>query len=631
MNVSKPRFQNRRIVLSECARPRAQQPSNDTTALNHGKPSVVSLLLRPGTASLRILKMRLGIAQLILACIIPAGVQTAGRAAAPSTTFCNPLDLDYRFQLDQPSRREAADPAVVFFDNEYWLFASKSGGYWHSTNFQNWIFVAGTNLLIEDYAPAPAVINHQLYYTAFNTRAIYRAENPRAGTWTKVGDLQFYADPDLFQDDDGRVYVYYGCSPNGGISGVELDPTNRFAEIGKPVLCFKCDPAHRGWEVPGDENTGDANGKIGDSWIEGAWMTKYLGKYYLQYSAPGTQFHSYADGVLVGNSPLGPFTYAPYSPFSHKPTGFASGAGHSGTFQDRAGHWWHISTITISQRHMFERRLGVYPAGFTADGQMFCHTYLGDYPQFLPGIQSDPTKNNQPAWMLLSYAKPAQASSTEAGFAAAHAFDEDIRTWWCAQSGNAGEWLQVDLGKTSRLSALQINFADEGSQTLGKLHDDAYQYVVEGSGDGQHWRKILDRSDNHRDAPHDYTELDYPVKARYVRLVNVHCPAGAKFSVSGFRIFGLAPGNAPAEAKNLTAQRHSDDPRKVTITWAPSAGAEFYIVRYGLAPDRLFENYQIYGSTTARINALNDGVGYYFTVDAANGSGITRTKTVRQF
>jgi hypothetical protein len=34
----------------------------------------------------------------------------AGKAAQPST-FCNPLNLLYRFSLESPSRREAADPA----------------------------------------------------------------------------------------------------------------------------------------------------------------------------------------------------------------------------------------------------------------------------------------------------------------------------------------------------------------------------------------------------------------------------------------------------------------------------------------------------------------------------------------
>ncbi len=556
------------------------------------------------------------------------GAITPVRAVDSDATFCNPLDLDYRFQLDQPSRREAADPTMVLFDNEYWLFASKSGGYWHSTNFQNWVFVDGKNLPIEDYAPAVVIIHHQLYYTAFNTHAIYRADDPRLGTWTKVGELKGYPDPDLFCDDDGRVYVYYGCSPNGGIDVAELDPANDFKVIGEPKVCFKCDPPHRGWEVPGEENVGDANGKIGDSWIEGAWMTKHDGKYYLQYSAPGTQYHSYADGVFVGDSPTGPFTYAPYSPFSHKPTGFATGAGHSSTFQDQAGNWWHIATITISKRHMFERRLGVYPAGFCADGQMFCNTYLGDYPQFLPGEKSNPTENNSPGWMLLSYAKTAEASSTLPGFAVSNAFDEDIRTWWSAATGNAGEWLKVDLGNICQIHALQINFADEGANALGKLHDDAYQYYVEASPDGKAWAKIVDRDDNRRDAPHDYAPLPHPVKARYVRLVNVHFPAGAKFSVSGLRIFGHGPGHLPEAVEQVAVQRNPGDPRKATVTWAPGLGAEFYIVRYGLAPDRLFENYQIYGATSAVLNALNDGVDYYFTVDAVNSTGIKRTKSM---
>lgn len=50
------------------------------------------------------------------------------------TTICNPVNLSYRFCLDTPSRREAADPTMVVFKGEYYLFASKSGGYFHSTD-----------------------------------------------------------------------------------------------------------------------------------------------------------------------------------------------------------------------------------------------------------------------------------------------------------------------------------------------------------------------------------------------------------------------------------------------------------------------------------------------------------------
>jgi xylan 1,4-beta-xylosidase len=557
---------------------------------------------------------------LVMAMALPGSIMVASGDEQP-VTYCNPLDLDYRFQLDDPTRREAADPAIVFCGGEYWLFASKSGGYWHSPDFRHWIFVDGKGLPIEDYAPAPAVINGRLYYTAFNTRKIFRADNPWTGTWTKVGDLKQYPDPDLFQDDDGKVYVYYGCSANGGINVVELDPANNFKEIGNPVVCLKCDPPHRGWEVPGNDNTA-----TGNTWVEGAWMTKHDGKYYLQYAAPGTQFHSYADGIFVGTTAKGPFTYAPYSPFSHKPTGFITGAGHSGTFQDAQGNWWRVVTMVISVRHMFERRIGLFPAGFCDDGQMFCNTWLGDYPEFLPGTKNVSPKNNSVGWMLLSYDKKAEASSERKDFPVANAFDENIQTWWSAETGKAGEWLKVDLGKACRINTLQINFADEGAQFHGKLLNDAYQYYVEASRDGSNWERIVDRSDNRRDAPQEYIQLDHPVRERYLRLVNVHCPAHACFSVSGFRVFGNGLGREPATVKNVTAQRNPNDGREATISWEPGKRAEFYIVRFGVAPGQLFDNYQVYSATNVDIHSLNSGVPYYFTVDAVNDSGVTRGK-----
>ncbi len=40
--------------------------------------------------------------------------------------------------------------------------------------------------------------------------------------------------------------------------------------------------------------------------IEGAWMTKHDGTYYLQYAGPGTEYNVYGDGVYESDSPLGP-------------------------------------------------------------------------------------------------------------------------------------------------------------------------------------------------------------------------------------------------------------------------------------------------------------------------------------
>jgi hypothetical protein len=413
---------------------------------------------------------------------------------------------------------------------------------------------------------------------------------------------------------------------------VELD-TQKFQPIGKELEVIHPDMQNRGWEVAGDNNLGKTAGDTAIKnflpWIEGPWMNKINGKYYLQYAAPGTQFKSYADGVFVSDSPMGPFKYAPYSPFSFKPTGFITGAGHSATFADKNGKFWHITTMDISVRQMFERRLALFPSGILQNGQLVTNTYLGDYPQFAPGTVKNTLQNNSPGWMLLSYNKPAKASSTLPSiglqnFNPSNAFDEEIRTWWAAANGNPGEWLEVDLTKNCRINAVQINFADQGAKALGRLQNDGYQYYVEASADDKNWETIIDRHDAARDEPHHYVQLDNPVKARYIKIINVHSPAESVFSLYDLRIFGSGLGKLPPKVNGLTARRDPADPRHASLSWTAAPNTDFYIVRYGIAPDHLFSNFQVYKSNTVNINSLNAGVNYYYTVDAVNDTGITQ-------
>jgi len=536
------------------------------------------------------------------------------------------MDLAYCFQNALPSRREAADPLVVVYRGEYWLFASKSQGYWRSKDFVNWTFVTQTGLPIDNYAPATLVIDDKLYWTAIDA-GIYTTDDPGKGEWRLVSDpsMKSPGDPALFRDDDGRVYLYSGCSDGGTIDGQELDPKNGFKPLGERKGFFKRDIANHGAEIFAEADAAPPY-KPDGAWIEGSWMTKHDGKYYLEYAAPATQFKSYNDGVYVGDHPLGPFTYVPYSPFSFKPTGFAAGAGHSATFRDLGGRYWHIATMTVSMRHMFERRLGVFPTWFTRDGQIVTDTYLGDYPQYAPGVVKDPSKGNLPGWMLLDYKKTATASSILDMHPIDAAFDEDMRTWWSARTGDPGEWLQVDLGKICRIDAAQINFADEGSTQLGRLQD-GYGYKLDVSMDGQKWETIVDRSKDMRDAPHDYVQLDKPIMARYARITNTHTPGGAKFSLSGLRLFGSGFGKAPGKVSGVQVNRDTDS-RQATISWQPIPGADGYIVRYGIAKDRLFSNYQVYDANTLHIHTLNAGTPYFFTVDAFNDTGVTKGTTV---
>ena len=550
--------------------------------------------------------------------------------AQKTSTFCNPLNLNYRFALTEPSRREAADPVIVLFKNDYYLFASKSGGYWFSDDLRDWTFVEPKGLPLEDYAPSVLILDGKMYYTAHRDKLLFETDDPKKGVWTKTADIGEYTDPMLFLDDDRRLYMYYGSSLDGGISVVELDPKQNFREISKPVKLMNADSQNHGWEGAGEDNLGYIRNGVNrvEPYIEGSWMTKRDGVYYLQYAAPGTIWKTYADGVYTSKYPNKDFVYQPYSPFSYKPGGFVGGAGHAGTFQDKQGNYWRVVTMIISVKHRSERRLGIFPAGFDKDGALRTETYLGDYPQFIPETIKNPLENNFAGWMLLSFGKKATASSTLENTLIENAFDEDIRTVWSAKTGDKGEFLIVDLGGVSRINAVQINFAEQDTTAHGRGSPIYQQYVLETSRDGKTWKLLIDKSQNLKDAPHDYIELKKFIKARFIRITNIKTAGGGKFAIRDLRVFGNALQAKPAEVKNFTVRRDEKDSRKAVLNWQPATNATNYIVRFGVSPKKLYNNYQVVKGNRLVMNGLNKNVKYYFSVDAVGESGVTKGKIV---
>jgi len=398
-------------------------------------------------------------------CVILSLIILMPGAAKSQQTFCNPLNISYRFTLDKPLRRAAADPVIVLFKYNYYLFATASGGYWYSKDMLKWKFITTKDLPFEKDAPAVAVINGSLYYMPLNSHIIYKADDPTIGKWQVYTDTFLLAigDPDFFQDSDGKVYLYYGCTNNDYLYAIQLDTNNKLSPIGKPVKVVRADPATRGWERPGDFNT-----MTDWPWTEAPWMTKHNGKYYYQYSAPGTQYKSYADGYYVGNNPLGPFAYSPISPFSAKPEGFITGAGHASTFKDKYGNYWRVVTMVISVKHIFERRLGLIPVTFDKDDNMIAHTTFADYPMVMPDHKIKNISEVYTGWMMLSCNKKVEVSSSLDSNQPPLAVNEEIRDYWSARTGDKGEWLNVDLGSISTVNAIQLNFAENNTQLFGR-------------------------------------------------------------------------------------------------------------------------------------------------------------------
>lgn len=557
-------------------------------------------------------------------------ILTCAFAQKKLQTFCNPLNLNYRFSIEKyDSHRTAADPLIVLYKDDYYLFASKSGGYWYSNDLRDWTFVEPQGLPLEDYAPSVLILDGKMYYTAHRDKLLFETTDPKKGVWTKTADIAEYADPMLFLDDDKRVYIYFGSSLDGGISVAELDPKQNFREISPRIQLMKADSANHGWEGSGEDNLGYIRSGVNrvEPYIEGSWMTKHNGTYYLQYSAPGTIWKTYADGVYTAKSPMKDFAYQPYSPFSYKTGGFIGGAGHAGTFQDKQGNYWRVVTMIVSVKYKFERRLGIFPAGFDADGVMRMNSYLGDYPQFFPTGNKNALDDNLAGWMLLSFNKKAAASSTLENTSIGNAFDEDVRTVWSAKTSDKGEFLTIDLGSIQKINAVQINFGEQDTTAKGRNPNIYQQYILEASNDGKTWQMLADKSKNTKDVPHDYLELENPVNARFVKITNYKTAAG-KFSIRDLRVFGRGNAPKPAEVKNITVRRNPDDGRKALISWDAANGGSGYVVRFGLSPKKLYGGYQIVKGNSLVTNGLNKNTVYYFSVDAYNESGVTRGKTV---
>jgi xylan 1,4-beta-xylosidase len=547
-------------------------------------------------------------------------VSCSGETPQEVKTYCNPLDLNYRFQFtDSTSYREAADPTMIRYSDKYILFVSHSGGYWYSDDLLGWEYLPVKSLPIEDYAPDAITINDTVYFSASATarKPFYYTTDPFRDNWTAMSDTLPFAvwDPHFFLDDDGQRYLYWGCSNILPIYGVRLN--SKMQAVTEPEILIEHNPDKYGWEVPGEQNELTSNG-----WNEGAWMTKYNNRYYLQYSAPGTEYKTYADGVYTSDSPLGPFEYETYSPFSYKPGGFAGGAGHSSTFQDNYGNYWHISTMSISVRHMFERRLGLFPAAFDKDGVLRTFTAFGDYPTIMPDRKIDFEKESLfKGWMLLSYKKKAEASSAMDNFPVNNAFDEDIRTWWSASTGESGEWLTVELDDNSTVNAIQVNFADNESNLKPDSKNISYRYRILASDDMKSWNVIADKSNNADDACHDYTELEIPVKAKYIKIENVRVPDG-KFSIYDLRIFGSREGKVPSTVDDFTVIREDADPGKARVEWPKDENATGYIIKYGIDKSKLYSSVMVYDTSSLMLTGLNKDVAYYFSIDAFNESGI---------
>ncbi|GAA4311881.1 family 43 glycosylhydrolase [Pontixanthobacter gangjinensis] len=572
-------------------------------------------------------------------------------------TYINPLDIDYTYMVYNSARnisyRSGADPAVIEFRGEYFMFVTRSFGYWHSKDLVNWEFIKPEKWFFEG-SNAPTAFNYKdsLVYFAGDPAgygSILYTDDPKKGDWKPVASISNnIQDSELFIDDDGKTYLYWGSSNVHPIRVKMLDKDDRMLETGVKKDLINLVEEEHGWERFGENNF---HPTLKEGYMEGASMTKHDGKYYLQYAAPGTQFNVYGDGAYVSDSPLGPFTYMPNNPMSFKPGGFTNGAGHGITVKQTNGQYWHFATMALASNSHWERRLGMFPTYFDEDGLMYTNTSYGDYPLYAP---SHPTKAGQHnGWMLLSYKGKVKVSSSEMQIVKSTSTDDDYevtqmpekttkegeilsevltdespKSFWVAEANNDQQWVEIEMLNPGKVYALQLNYHDHETGIYTRTEGLRHRFTIEVSEDGKNWNTVVDRSNSYEDTPNAYLVLNQPVKAKYVRYNNIEVP-GNNLAMSEIRVFGKGFGKKPAKVKGFEVKRQEDS-RDVSLSWQPVKGAQGYNIRWGIAPDKLYQSWLLYDVNEHFMRNLNRDQEYYFSIEAFNENGISeKTQAIR--
>ena len=500
-----------------------------------------------------------GIAYRVAAVLLLAGgiwltAQTVSQQPKPSS-YVNPLAIE--------DTRSIADPAVIRFKGKYYLFLS-GGMVWSSDDLAHWthhpVTIPGRRGIA---APNVFQYKNDLFLTG-NDTGLYRSSDP-LGPWEYAGDIHDAAGKKMllfdsmgFVDDDGRLYMYYSGRHADGIYGVELNPKDPTSFLGEPKHLWTFNKSHI-WERYGDNHEGTEL-----SWIEAPWMTKHNGTYYLQYSAPGTEWKTYAVGVYTSKHPLGPFTYAPRNPILIHKDGLINGTGHHSVIEGPDGNLWAIYTILSRNWGVFDRRIGMDRVGFDKAGNMFV---IGptETPQPLPGAGKSAAVGQAP--IAVSIGRYSwSASSAAPGRDASYAFDNNVRTWWQPAQSDNTPTLTLDLGCRNPADANQefivnsarilfdiapperSNLSVDGHSTWYPdaprvVAPPAYQYQVEVSLDNKQFTTVLDRTGNTRANNVEFGEFG-PVRCRWIRLTITGHPKDVPLAVLEFTAFGR-----PAEGR----------------------------------------------------------------------------------
>lgn len=450
-------------------------------------------------------------------------------------TYCNPLYVeDYPRGIGGESDRECtadyrslADPEVIRWNGKWYMFPTYRLAY-VSDDMVHW-----RNLPIEpnDVGPAPTVMLYKgRCYLSGGDGPLYVGNTPE-GPFHSLG---FFRLPDgratklrdtmLFADDDGRVYLFWGLGKEG-IYGVELSTDNLTQMLHQPKQLIAFHPEHT-WE-----RFGEYNQSYGQTYLEGAYLLKERGRYYLVYSVPGTCYGTYCLAAYVSDvGPLEGFICQKRNPILFGKNGLVRGPGHGSFTHDADGSLWCYYTMVLCHHHKYERRIGMDRAGIDEHGELYV-----EGPTSIP--QPAPGEKQHPGWLPLTVANPTRATSCAPGRDSLYAVDEHMLTWWQPAPDDPEPAITVSLRAEYLVESLRIIWRDvEMNYSAGHLPG-PFRFYIDGLTHNG-WTILLDSCSNRTDVNCFYAPCR-PTVCSHVRLHILSWPPGIKPGVIDFTAFGV--------------------------------------------------------------------------------------------
>ena len=470
-----------------------------------------------------------------------------------SARYCNPLPM-----VTAPGGSASGDVSILKDAGKYYMFCT-GGGAWVSDDMLDWTYHR-----VEGVPVAPDVVKYNgSFYMSGNDGPLYKADNP-LGPYTSLGDWKNTPgidggwngsfDTHIFIDDDNIPYLFYPGRGVSGIFGVQLDPDDLTRFAGPVTHLFGFNNEHT-WE-----RYGEMNEYPDVAWIEGPWVQKVGDTYYLQYSASGTQWKTYAEGYYTSKSILGPYTYAPNNPLLRKTEGLVTGTAHGSVVEGPDGNLWQFYTIVLSNPPG-GRRIGMDRIVLDKNGYM--SVKVTDTPQWAPNAVKGPDNGDSKSLPITINKVSAMNalstfSSEKPGKYAAYAVDNSSGTIWEPEADDEQPTLTVELSPATRFDVVQL-FTVDGVRLMfygggrgfwrrpgsNPPPADIYKYKIEVSMDGETFTTALDQTGNETSRNTIFKEIP-PVKARFVRLTMTDWPKATPLGIIEFTVFGKASGSLPA-------------------------------------------------------------------------------------